>query len=249
MATKSKKLKTALKSVDRFKVTGTDVATELSDIYTIITNISGSTLTFGFLPPHGKELANGESVTIPGDFDSQLKTGGGRDWKRKVTGYENAKTDLLIKVEKQYAQIVYCAVDSGTVIAVGDMVFLDTDDVKPASSFTWDTNLATTQASFANAFLGIAMSSHASGSAVTNFPVNISPHATYKMTCASATFEIGATLGPAKASGNALENQKLVAAVAASSVARCRKRHASASTTVVANFQSAYWGANAAAQQ
>jgi len=37
-------------------------------------------------------------------------------------------------------------VDSDTELEAGDLVWLDTDDVKPASAFTWTTDLATTQA-------------------------------------------------------------------------------------------------------
>ena len=42
------------------------------------------------------------------------------------------------------------AVDSSTVIEIGDLLWLDTDDVKPASDLTWNTDLATTQADFAS---------------------------------------------------------------------------------------------------
>ncbi len=39
-------------------------------LYTTIRNISEKTLFFGFLPPHGKKLAPGEEIVIPGDIQS-----------------------------------------------------------------------------------------------------------------------------------------------------------------------------------
>lgn len=36
-------------------------------------------------------------------------------------------------------QLQKLRVDSGTVIEAGDLVYLDTDDVKPASDYPWNT--------------------------------------------------------------------------------------------------------------
>lgn len=146
--------------------------------------------------------------------------------------------------------LVHVAVDSATEIAAGDALFLDTDDAKPAADFTWDTDLATTQAAFVNKFLGIAQADHpANSGAVTNFPVDISPMSVYEMTCASQTHELGDTLGPDKASGNALISSALEKAVAASSCFRAMRRDASANDKVYVRMQSAYWGANDAGKQ
>ena len=131
------------------------------------------------------------------------------------------------------------AVDSGTVIARGDMLFLDTDDVKPASSFTWDTNIATTQTAFAVKFAGVAAEAHAAGVAGV-ISVDVSPLSVWEMDQASATAEVGGPLAPAKQSGNALENQKLVAAAASASIGRVHTRLASANTRVLATLASAY---------
>ena len=136
-------------------------------------------------------------------------------------------------------RIASVAVDSGTVIAIGDMLYLATDDVRPASDFTWDTNLATTQAGFADVFVGIAMHKSASGD-VLPVDIDISADSEYQFGCASATYAYGATVGPDKASGNALLAQTLEAAVAASSVARVLKAEASATTAVWVSFASVY---------
>lgn len=43
---------------------------------TTVQNISGATKYFGFLPPHGLELVDAESVTIEGDLRTILGAGG-----------------------------------------------------------------------------------------------------------------------------------------------------------------------------
>src|SRR5262245_28491227 len=101
--------------------------------------------------------------------------------------------------------LVQAPVDSATAIQAGDALFLDGDDAKPASAFTWGADLAATQASFANSFLGIAQADHPAGSGdVMNFPVDVAPTSVYEMACSSQSHELGDTLGPAKDSGNAL---------------------------------------------
>lgn len=146
--------------------------------------------------------------------------------------------------------LAHLAVDSATAIEAGDLLFLDTDDAKPASSEAWNTDLATTQANFTNHFLGIAMADHEAGSgAVKHFPVDISPSSVYEMDCESETHEFGDMLGVAKDTGNALLPAKLKKAVAASSCFRCIRRDPSAATRVYVRMQSAYWGVNDATRQ
>ena len=142
--------------------------------------------------------------------------------------------------------LIKCAVDSATVIEVGDLVWLDTDDVKPATSFTWDTNLATTQAAFAATFLGVAQEASASGS-TGEISVDVSPLAVYELDAASSTYEIGDPLGPdqtGSGSSATMMDQQLESAVPASAVARCVKRRATAGTSVEVIFASAYFADN-----
>jgi hypothetical protein len=42
---------------------------------TLVTNTSGANRFFGFLPPHGKPLADGHSVTVDGDLRTVLASG------------------------------------------------------------------------------------------------------------------------------------------------------------------------------
>lgn len=143
------------------------------------------------------------------------------------------------------------AVDSATEIALGDLLYLDTDDAKPASSEAWNTDLVTTQSNFNNHFLGIAQADHAAGSgAVLDFPVDISPLSVYEMDCDSETHEVGDLVTPIKAAGNALVADRLKkTTTAAAGCGRCVRRDTTAQTRVMVRFQSAYWGANAAGSQ
>lgn len=127
--------------------------------------------------------------------------------------------------------LAYVAVDSATVIEIGDIVYLDTNDVKPASTAAlWDTDLATTQAALKDICLGIAMSASASGE---TDPVLVSHGAVYEMDAASAAYEIGDLVGADKAAGNALLAQTVEAAVAASAIGVVYKSSAGVNVTRV----------------
>lgn len=108
---------------------------------------------------------------------------------------------------------------TGIAVAQGDLIFNDgTNGAKPASSLTWDTSLAVTQEAFHDAFLGVScvtrLSTDAAGAGL------VATEGIYEFDCAAlgAQLEIGALFGPAKQSGNALENQK-VANVATANLA------------------------------
>jgi hypothetical protein len=135
-------------------------------------------------------------------------------------------------------------VDSATVIEAGDLVWLDTDDAKPASAFTWTTDLATTQGNFAAAFLGVAHQSSADGE-TDDISVDLSPFSVYEFDVASDTYEVGDLLGPSSAS-NLLTDQKLQS-VASSSLAivRAAEYKTAASSLLRVQFASAYHPASA----
>lgn len=128
------------------------------------------------------------------------------------------------------------AVNSATVIEVGDLLWQDTDDAKPASDFTWGAGINATQDSFADDFLGVAM--QRSRAADTD-PIRVACKGVFEFTCASATFELGDLIGPAKASGDALEDQKVVAVTdPARAIGRVAKRVSAAATTVLVEITS-----------
>lgn len=138
-------------------------------------------------------------------------------------------------------QLVKQPVDSGTVIEIGDMLFLDTDDVKPASSLTWNTSEAVTQADFANVFVGIAVEKSASGQ-TDPISVDISALSVWEFTVASATYQVGDELSPKKhASANSLLNDTLKATASdGAAMAMARKYALSAVTRLQVSFASAY---------
>lgn len=59
---------------------------------TLVTNTSGATRFFGFLPPHGAELANGASVLLDGDLTTVLA--GGRNRYSRKTELRSMQTEV-----------------------------------------------------------------------------------------------------------------------------------------------------------
>lgn len=132
---------------------------------------------------------------------------------------------------------VVAAVDAATVIEIGDLVWQDTDDAKPASGFTWTTNLVTTQDGLADKFLGVAMQRSRAGEAA---PIRVATTGVFEFDCASAAFELGDMVGPAgNAAGSALLSQQ-VAKVAAShsAIGRLARRQAAATTSILVDVRS-----------
>jgi len=130
------------------------------------------------------------------------------------------------------AKIKKVAVDSATVIEIGDAVWLDTDDAKPASDLTYLSSLALTQESFHDNFLGIALDQSRSGD---TDPIRVSSGGVWRMACASATFEVGDLVGmDDNALATALLNQQVIASsTAARSIGRVHRRQASAVTELL----------------
>jgi hypothetical protein len=135
-------------------------------------------------------------------------------------------------------------VDSETVIEAGDLVWLDTDDVKPASAFPWTTDLATTQGNFAAVFLGVAHQSSAAGETA-DISVDLSPFSVYEFEVDAGTYEVGGLLGPDNVS-NALADQRLTTvSSAALAIARAAEYKAAAATLLRVQFASAFHPASA----
>lgn len=129
-------------------------------------------------------------------------------------------------------------VDSQTVISAGDLLWLDGDDAKPASQFNWDENLATTQAAFAELFLGIAHQPSAAGETAP-VSVDVSPDAVYEFDVHGAPYELGQPLGPDELSAS-LMNQQLEAATAGAAIARAAEFTPDNVATLRVTFASAF---------
>lgn len=135
-------------------------------------------------------------------------------------------------------------VDAGTVLDAGDMVFLDSDDVKPASDFTWTTDLPSTQSAFAASFLGITHQQSAGGDS-DDVSVDLSPHSVYEFDVSPATYEVGDALGPDELS-SALMNQQLEAVASGTlAIARAAEYKAASASTLRVTFASAFYTGSA----
>lgn len=67
----------------------------------IITNTSGKKRTFGFIPPHGRELDIGEAHTTDGDIRTLLGSGLNRySRNRELEGLDTAIAEGDVTVEE-----------------------------------------------------------------------------------------------------------------------------------------------------
>ncbi|WP_459555404.1 hypothetical protein [Lacunimicrobium album] len=130
-------------------------------------------------------------------------------------------------------------VDAGTVIEAGDLVWLDTDDAKPASAFTWTTNLATTQGNFTAKFLGVAHQPSAAGE-TEPISVDVSPMSIYEFDVASAAYEVGGLLGPDEGTSLLMNQQLETVSSAANAIARSVEYRGSGHTKLRVQFASAF---------
>ena len=134
-------------------------------------------------------------------------------------------------------------VDSATDIEIGDMVLLDTDDAKPASSINdiggaGPPDLAAAQEQFHDSFVGVAMQRSRAGDTQA---IRIATSGVFEFDAASATFELGDRMAVAQDAGTALEDQKVVGVaqnVPKRAVGRVAKRVASADTKVLVEISS-----------
>lgn len=64
--------------------------TDTSCLYSTVKNTSGKAMIFGFLPPHGKKLANNESFTVFGDIREAVARSPERaSCRRSMIAFEN----------------------------------------------------------------------------------------------------------------------------------------------------------------
>jgi hypothetical protein len=118
---------------------------------------------------------------------------------------------------------VMLPVDSATVIEIGDMVYLDTDDAKPASSQTDQGSKASNQQLFHDVFAGVAMQASRSGDTQ---PIRVATSGVFEFDCVSTTLEVGDIIGPdANGAGTALTNGTVIkVSNANAAIGRCAKR-------------------------
>jgi hypothetical protein len=132
---------------------------------------------------------------------------------------------------------VMLAVDSATVIEIGDLVYHDTDDAKPASAQADQGTLTANQQLFHTKFAGVAMQASASGD---TDPIRVATTGVFEFECAAATVEVGQLMGATEnTGGTALEDQHVVAVSAeTNAVGRCAKRLNPAGTKALVDIVS-----------
>lgn len=130
-------------------------------------------------------------------------------------------------------------VNSDTVLEAGDLVYLDTDDVKPASEFAFDTDLATTRSNFAAVFLGVCHQASADGETA-DVSIDLSPLAVYEFDVDAATFELGDKLACDGDSDGLAAQQLAKVTNAAHAIARASEFKATASSLLRVQFASAF---------
>lgn len=132
---------------------------------------------------------------------------------------------------------VVAAVDSATVIEIGDLVWQDTDDAKPASAQADQGSETANQEAFAEKFLGVAMQRSRDGDTA---PVRVATTGVFDFDCSSGTFELGDLVGVNEnATGDGLRDQQ-VAKVTASrwAIGRVAKREPSTTNSLLVDIRS-----------
>ncbi len=132
---------------------------------------------------------------------------------------------------------VMLAIDSATVVEIGDLIYLDSGKAKPAGLLADQSSEAADQVAFHAKFTGVAMQRSRAGE---TSPIRIATSGVFEFPCASATFEVGDLVGPTvTGAGTALENQKAKAVPAVNrAVGRCARRVPSADTRVLVDIVS-----------
>ena len=132
---------------------------------------------------------------------------------------------------------VVMAVDPDSAIEIGDLLWLESGVVKPASAVEDQLTEAANQEFFHDRFAGVAMQRSPAGDAR---PIRVATTGVFQFDCASSTYEVGDFCAvDEQASGTALENQKLDRVMTANqSIGRCAKRVPVADTTVLVDIVS-----------
>lgn len=101
---------------------------DMSCLYSTVKNISGGSMVFGFLPPHGRELANNEEYTVFGDIRMLIGSNAGAEAstrRRSQLAFEAALEAGYLEVLNTPAPIAYDAtteepkmikVDNGAIV-------------------------------------------------------------------------------------------------------------------------------------
>ena len=130
---------------------------------------------------------------------------------------------------------VVSAVDSATVIEIGDLLWQDTDDAKPASMLGTGGSHFFDQGLFASTFLGVAMQRSRSGYTE---PVRVATTGVFEFDCPSGTFELGDLVGADENAGALLNQQVKSTRTPTEAIGRVALRRPSPDTSVFVGIRS-----------
>jgi hypothetical protein len=132
---------------------------------------------------------------------------------------------------------VVLPVDSATVIEIGDLVYLDTDDVKPASAQADQSTELANQQLLHDGFAGVAMQASRDGDTQ---PIRVATTGVFEFDCLSTTLEVGDLMSSDENAGGTTLLNLTVARVSAANAAvgRCAKRLNPAGTRVLVDIVS-----------
>ncbi len=134
--------------------------------------------------------------------------------------------------------LVTYAVDASRTIPVNGLVYLETDDVRPAASQSDQLTEVENQRVFASKFAGVAKDARVSAQLAGSLAVARIWEGV--MDCASATWEVGDLIGASEASGGTSLENRVVEKVTDPTLAigYCLKREGSATTRVTCRLES-----------
>lgn len=127
---------------------------------------------------------------------------------------------------------VMAAVDSATVIEIGDLLYHDTDDAKPASAQADQGTKVANQQLFAGYFLGVAMQRSRAGD---TDAIRVATSGVFEFDCTSGTFELGTHVGPEEDSGGTelLDQQVVIVSGSLYAIGRTSKVATTSATSVL----------------
>ena len=132
---------------------------------------------------------------------------------------------------------VVAAVDSATVIEIGDMIYQEVNDARPASDQPDQGGDAANQNLFSFKFLGVAMQRSRNGDTT---PIRVATTGVFEFDSPSAQYELGDLVGADEnAGGTALLDQQVTAVSGSQyAVGRVARREAAAVTSVLVDIRS-----------
>lgn len=132
---------------------------------------------------------------------------------------------------------VIAAVDATTVIEIGDLLFQDVDDAKPAAVQADQGSETANQELFAQKFLGVAMQRSQAGD---TSPIRVATTGVFEFVCPASAVELGDLVGADENSaGTALLNQQVAKVVThRAAVGRVARRSSTATTSLLVDIRS-----------